>query len=430
MVELICLKGKHKVETYAFEERESYTAGKAGEVRLEHASCSRKHAEFTVKEGRLLVTDVGSTHGTFLNGDRIPSMTPTVLGSEDQLTFGASSRVFRLSEESAAELAAALPLSENSSDADGAGGGVFEGDTKKDTYDDALSRALLYLLRGEQAVGRYGFSIRPDGFVLCDDVSNSSSMQTYQTHEPDIRALVEAVPHLFELMQEKGKLYIRAKTGHYCSVDLSLRISLLSEPLDVCVHCTYFKFWNSVRSSGLDAFRGSGPAGSTKGHISFFDYEPSRGRTPSGMKGSPEIIIFLDMQAAMIDEGITFFRDEDGSVISKGSKGTGTIDAIYFQKVVVASTGQLLLDEKEIAGMRLRNRQQKELAAKKKLETEKAKAEKVERTAEANAAKVKRNSVNPYLAHMQDTDAVEDDEGGEDDYYSPRGRKKIARIGD
>jgi RNA:NAD 2'-phosphotransferase (TPT1/KptA family) len=419
-MELVCVKGKHVVETYAFDEQESYTAGKAGDVRLEHASCSRKHAEFTCKEGRLMVTDVGSTHGSFINGDRIPSMTPAVLGPDDQLTFGASSRIFRLSEESAAAQAAftGIPLSEQKSDG-GADGGVFEGDTNKDTYDDALSRALLYLLRGEQ--GRYGFSIRPDGYILCDDVSNSSSMQTYQTNEPSIRALVEAVPHLLELMQEKGQLFIRAKSGHHCSVDLSLRISLLSQPVDVCVHCTCFRVWNSIRSSGLNALA-SDIAGKCQGHISFYDYEPSKGRVPGGMKKPPEILVFLDMQTAMLEEGITFFRDEDGSVISKGSRETGLIEPILFQKVVVASTGQLLLDEKEIAGMRLRHRQQKELAAKKQLEIEKAKAEKVERTAEAKAVKEKRSSVNPYLAHHA---GDEDDEDGQDGYYS---RKKIARI--
>ncbi|MEJ7784404.1 MAG: MMPL family transporter [Solirubrobacteraceae bacterium] len=49
---------------------------------------SRSHARVSPLDGRFVVEDLGSTHGTFVNGKRIPA--PTVLASGDALTVGSS----------------------------------------------------------------------------------------------------------------------------------------------------------------------------------------------------------------------------------------------------------------------------------------------------------------------------------------------------
>ncbi|CAM9555038.1 unnamed protein product [Ectocarpus sp. 4 AP-2014] len=68
--------------------------------RLDHESISRRHAAFVHNgDGDVFVADLGSTHGTYVNGCKIASKTATRLGDGDVIKFGESSRsyVFRLS---------------------------------------------------------------------------------------------------------------------------------------------------------------------------------------------------------------------------------------------------------------------------------------------------------------------------------------------
>jgi WD40 repeat protein len=65
------------------------------DVALDHPSLSRRHALIAYTgQGTLCVVDLGSTHGTFLNAERIPPNQPLTLEFGDSLTFGASSRVY------------------------------------------------------------------------------------------------------------------------------------------------------------------------------------------------------------------------------------------------------------------------------------------------------------------------------------------------
>lgn|GEM_PF-1390584 len=49
---------------------------------------SREHVRMQVEEGRLLVTDLGSTNGTFLANVRLEPETPTILRKGDELLLG------------------------------------------------------------------------------------------------------------------------------------------------------------------------------------------------------------------------------------------------------------------------------------------------------------------------------------------------------
>jgi hypothetical protein len=49
---------------------------------------SREHVRMHVEEGRLLVTDLGSTNGTFLANVRLEPETPTILRKGDELLLG------------------------------------------------------------------------------------------------------------------------------------------------------------------------------------------------------------------------------------------------------------------------------------------------------------------------------------------------------
>ncbi|MCO4773533.1 MAG: FHA domain-containing protein, partial [Deltaproteobacteria bacterium] len=53
---------------------------------IEHRSLSRRHAELSFVAGQLLVQDLGSSNGTFINGDQIRDI--SVLRTGDRLRMG------------------------------------------------------------------------------------------------------------------------------------------------------------------------------------------------------------------------------------------------------------------------------------------------------------------------------------------------------
>lgn len=60
---------------------------------LEHHSISRRHAALVHNgDGDVFAADLGSTHGTYVNGCKIPARTATRLSDGDILKFGESSR--------------------------------------------------------------------------------------------------------------------------------------------------------------------------------------------------------------------------------------------------------------------------------------------------------------------------------------------------
>lgn len=72
---------------FPLEERE-HAIGRsaANDVKLEHPSVSRRHARLVPRSGRYVITDVGSTAGTWVNGERLEG--ERVLRSGDTIAVG------------------------------------------------------------------------------------------------------------------------------------------------------------------------------------------------------------------------------------------------------------------------------------------------------------------------------------------------------
>ncbi len=69
------------------------TIGRSGEnsVQFNEVSVSRRHATLLIEdEGRAKLTDLGSTNGTFLNGQRIGSHKIQLLRDDDRIQFGSA----------------------------------------------------------------------------------------------------------------------------------------------------------------------------------------------------------------------------------------------------------------------------------------------------------------------------------------------------
>ncbi|MGD9932237.1 MAG: FHA domain-containing protein [Dehalococcoidia bacterium] len=71
-------------------ENASLMVGRAdtSDLLLDDLSVSRRHARLTIENGRLLVEDLGSSAGTFIDGHPIPPRTPSLVDPGQELRFG------------------------------------------------------------------------------------------------------------------------------------------------------------------------------------------------------------------------------------------------------------------------------------------------------------------------------------------------------
>jgi pSer/pThr/pTyr-binding forkhead associated (FHA) protein len=78
---------------HILKEGENSVGRERSDVLLQDASVSRKHAKLILDGDSILVTDIGSTNGTFVNGCRIPPSTEQKVLPGDEITFGSLSLV-------------------------------------------------------------------------------------------------------------------------------------------------------------------------------------------------------------------------------------------------------------------------------------------------------------------------------------------------
>jgi 2'-phosphotransferase len=88
------------------------------------------------------------------------------------------------------------------------------------------------------------------------------------------------------------------------------------------VHGTFSKFWGSIKAGGLKRM--------TRNHIHFAPDMPKEEGVVSGMRGSCDIIIEIDMGAAMKD-GISFFLSSNNVILTEGVDGV--LGPQYFLRV-------------------------------------------------------------------------------------------------
>jgi len=120
---LYVFKGKEALEPYHIHRQSGYLLGRerrVADIPLDHPSCSSQHAvlQFRMTEKRALdddglqktsrlvrpyVMDLGSTNGTYINGERQEAQRYIELLEKDVLRFGFSSREFVLLHEASGE---------------------------------------------------------------------------------------------------------------------------------------------------------------------------------------------------------------------------------------------------------------------------------------------------------------------------------------
>jgi pSer/pThr/pTyr-binding forkhead associated (FHA) protein len=97
--ELVVRKGEEELERLPIGEHVVSVFGRSvtADVPCEHASISRRHCALVQHvAGGFCVVDLGSTHGTFLNGQRLLPHAEVAIGPADLLSVGASTRTYAL----------------------------------------------------------------------------------------------------------------------------------------------------------------------------------------------------------------------------------------------------------------------------------------------------------------------------------------------
>mmetsp|Transcript_34337 Transcript_34337/g.69393 ORF Transcript_34337/g.69393 Transcript_34337/m.69393 type:complete len:232 (+) Transcript_34337:103-798(+) len=76
--------------------KESWTFGRGeqADFSVQHSSLSRQHASVTSHDGQMFLTDLGSVHGTFMDGRKLVAKVPVRLVSGANIRLGGSTRCY------------------------------------------------------------------------------------------------------------------------------------------------------------------------------------------------------------------------------------------------------------------------------------------------------------------------------------------------
>ena len=181
------------------------------DIVLTHGSISREHATITVSaSGSVVVVDLGSAQGTTISGKPLVPNKPHLLPPGRSLTFGQSTRTFKLREggsgfvsgEAGAAAVARAPQSAAS-------------------LDDLRVQPVLQVLRaGASDCERP----RPDGFVRLMSVVASAAVQRAGCTELELASLPARFVNVFETITEAGVLLLRALDGHEPALRVQPRV--------------------------------------------------------------------------------------------------------------------------------------------------------------------------------------------------------------
>jgi 2'-phosphotransferase len=239
-----------------------------------------------------------------------------------------------------------------------------------------LSRSLTWALR--HGAVDLGLSMAPDGYVPVQDFLESSNPRFRGATLEKIQQIVATdAKKRFSLSgrpcknlssttattittkaenmdgMENGAessptastvLCIRANQGHSIKnqIDSNLLLTALSkEELQVMptiVHGTYYQPYESIQKQGLKCMN--------RTHIHCASGLPNQDASViSGMRQSSQILIYIHASKCAND-GIPFFKSENGVLMTPGVDHQGILPVKYFSHVVEAATGKILLDQR------------------------------------------------------------------------------------
>ncbi|CAE6455958.1 unnamed protein product [Rhizoctonia solani] len=215
-------------------------------------------------------------------------------------------------------------------------------DRRNEPVEVRNSKTLSYILR--HGAAKEHLVIRSDGYVRVSDLLARPKLK-----ELDLPGLLKIVAadqkQRYQLGVQSGpddpkapivpvtpaqaphsttSLWVRANQGHTLKVD-DLEAKPITDPSEVpcAVHGTNLKAWGSIKEQGLSRMR--------RNHIHLASGRPGASGVISGMRNSSQILIFIDIAAAMAG-GILFHLSANGVILTAGDS-KGLIPPNYFSSV-------------------------------------------------------------------------------------------------
>lgn len=228
----------------------------------------------------------------------------------------------------------------------GRGSGRGRGKGRRSTIDDVprdvrISKALTQILR-HRAVD-LGLTIRPDGYVLIQEVLDCKSLGKFGATVQDVEQItLDSDKRRFEIMSDQSAMFIRAVQGHSIKIvqDEELMRQLSPDDPDLpiaCVHGTYKRHVQAILGKGLVA---GGKLGNTfRNHVHFAPYAPGDGRVISGMRYDSDVAIWVNLREALRG-GVPFFIAKNEVILSPGIDGV--VPAEFIEMVCNIRTGEVL----------------------------------------------------------------------------------------
>lgn len=93
----------------------------------------------------------------------------------------------------------------------------------------------------------------------------------------------------------------------------------------VVVHGTYFAFWPLILESG-------GLKAMGRNHVHCSTGVPEAGEVVSGMRRDAEVVVEVDVEGSMREEGVRWWVSENGVVLTEGREGDGVVGTRFFKE--------------------------------------------------------------------------------------------------
>ncbi|OLN93896.1 tRNA 2'-phosphotransferase 1 [Colletotrichum chlorophyti] len=226
----------------------------------------------------------------------------------------------------------------------GGGGGGGGGQGREVLVSKALSKLLRH--QAENA----GIRLDDGGYAPLDKVLAYGPIRSLKVTFPDIQAAVTTSdkqrfalktnpatnPAGDETSTDPSHWLIRANQGHSIKVDSAALLTPITLEAgnvpDVVVHGTYFAFWKQIEESG-----GLKKMGRNHVHFATGLPEDERG-VVSGMRRDAEVLVYVDVEKALREEGMSWWISENGVVLTEGDR-EGVVPCRLFKEVVGRDDG-------------------------------------------------------------------------------------------
>ncbi|KAH6687202.1 tRNA 2'-phosphotransferase [Plectosphaerella plurivora] len=223
-----------------------------------------------------------------------------------------------------------------------------------------ISKGLSKLLRHQ--ADSAGVKLDVGGWAELDKVLAYGPIRSTKATLEDIRAVIansdktrfalkpnpSTNPAGDETSTDPAHFLIRANQGHSIKVESAELLQPITLEAGnfppIAVHGTYLATWPAIEASG-------GLRKMNRNHVHFAQALPGEiQREVSGMRRDAEVLVYVDVEAALRDGAMTWWLSDNGVVLTEGDK-EGLVASKYFKEVVVkvADVGTIWKDGEKVA---------------------------------------------------------------------------------